>query len=363
MTKALLDCARQGGWDVTFVDTSDHRGLGNVGRLDIRNVALALGHIIQFVCKLAWNRPDTVYLPLSQGLAGFARDAALLLLSRLTSARVVIHAHGGQYRAFYRRMPTAGRALMRLCLSDVDVIVVLADCHRAQFEGWASPRTRVVVVPNGIEDEWPNGPPRRDASAGKTVLFLGNLHVMKGFMDVLQAVPAVLSVVPQARFVFAGGPRWDERTSAAVREQLRNPVVRRATVFAGVVGSEERHQLLEKAEVLVFPPRWEEGQGLVVLEAMSAGLPVVATASGGLSETVRADVEALVVPRSDPDAVAAGIVRLLQQPDLRTSMGKAARERFESEYTLDLWMHRMSWVLERDSRVASQPRDGQGPPF
>jgi glycosyltransferase involved in cell wall biosynthesis len=282
-----------------------------------------------------------VYLPLSQSIAGFTRDAAFLVAARLSSAQIVVHAHGARYQEFYRRMPAAVRGLMRFAMGGVTGIIVLGEGQRGQFEGLAPRRARIEVVPNGVRDEWPDGPAVRGPKEGGTVLFLGNLRPQKGFLDVLDAVPVVLRALPATRFVFAGRPVGGAATAALVSRRLREPGIQDAVVFAGAVTAAERRQLLETADVLAFPPRWNEGQGLVALEAMSASVPLVVTSSGGLAETVRDGVEAIVVPRRDPQAVACALTRLLQDHQLRARMGAAARERFESKYTLERWLSRM----------------------
>ena len=346
MTEALLDGVVGTDWDFVHVDTSDHRSIDNIGRFDLRNVVLAIRHVARFARMMWRTRPDIVYLPLSFGLAGFTRDAAFLIAARVSSAHVVVHAHGGQYHEFYRRMPAAARCVMRFCLARVQLIIVLSEAQRSQFDGWAPRGARVAVVPNGVRDEWSACAPKRVPREGGMVLFLGNLMVQKGFLDVLDAVPIVLRTVPRARFVFAGRPAWDADTAALVSARLREPEVESATAFVGVVWAAERRRLLEDADILVFAPRWHEGQGLVALEAMSAGLPIVATASGGLAETVRNDHEAIVVPGQDPAAIAVAITRLLQDPALRARLGAAGRERYEHEYTLDRWASRMAEAFE-----------------
>ena len=341
MTAALLDALADTDWRVAHVDTSDHRDIDNIGRLDFVNVGLAIRHAACFARELLRNPPNVVYLPLSQGFVGFLRDAVFLMTARLTAAEVVVHAHGGQYREFYLSAPAAVRALMRVPMARVQLAVVLAESQRRQFEGWAPQRTRIEVIPNGVRDEWPDGLPQRPPAESATVLFLGGLMPEKGFLDVLDAVPLILRQAPKTRFVFAGRPAWDEPTAALVDARLHNSGTRDAITFAGAIAPGERRQLLETADLLAFPPRWDEGQGLVALEAMSAGLPIVATASGGLAETVRDGIEAIVVPKCDPEAIAGAVTKLLQDPALRARMGAAARARFESEYTLEHWGSRM----------------------
>ena len=341
MTAALLGGGLDDEFDVVHADTSDHRSMSNVGRFDAANVVLGIRDWIRFAGLLLWQRPDLAYLPLSQGSAGFLRDATLLLTARIAGTRVAVHAHGARYREFFDRVPSPLHGLVRASLAPVCAIAVLADGQRGQFVGWASPSARVTVVPNGVTDEWTEGPPQRVGRSSATVLYLSNLLPQKGFLDLLDAVPDVLARVPGVKFVFAGDPWYDEATARRIHDFVAARGISKAVTFTGAVDSKRRHELLIESDILVFPPRWEEGQGIVAIEAMSAGLPVVVTASGGLVETVRDGVEGLVVPKGCPQAIADSVVRLLGDHALRARLGSAGRARFESEYTLDLWLSRM----------------------
>jgi len=351
MTAALLGGGLEDQFDVVHADTSDHRTVINIGSIEPTNVVLALRHAAEFAALLRRHQPDLVYLSLSQGLAGFLRDATFLVAARVTRTRVMVHAHGANFGDFYRRSPAGLRGFMRAALAPVQDIVVAAESQQRQFDGWAPARARVSVIPNGVVDEWHSGTPLRSGRVGATVLYLGTLRPQKGFLDILEAVPAVLARVPGTRFIFAGEPACDRTTTQVVRAHLASPSVSRSVSFVGAVGPGRRHHLLEIADLFVFPPRWEEGQPLVAIEAMSAALPLVVTASGGLAETVRDGAEGLIVPKCNPHAIADSIVRLLSEPALRAQFGAAARARFEAEYTIERWQARMVAVLSRAAVV------------
>ena len=89
MTAALLDALVDSGWQVVHADTSDHRSIDNIGKFDLENVMLALRHASRFTGMLLRTRPEVVYLPLSQGVAGFTRDAVFLVAARLSAACVI----------------------------------------------------------------------------------------------------------------------------------------------------------------------------------------------------------------------------------------------------------------------------------
>ena len=99
------------------------------------------------------------------------------------------------------------------------------------------------------------------------------------------------------------------------------------------VTGDAKRELLVSADVLLFPPVLPEGHPRVVLEALSAGVPVVATDRGTIAETVRHGVEGFVLPDPDPEALAASILRLLEDDDLRNRMAGAAYERYRERYT------------------------------
>jgi glycosyltransferase involved in cell wall biosynthesis len=353
MTAALLRGGLEAEFDVVHADTSDHRTMTNVGSFDIANIVLALRHFVGFVMLLRRHHPDLVYLPLSQGPAGFLRDAALLLAARIAGARAAVHAHGALYREFFERIPVPLRALVRASLAPVRAIAVLGEGQSDQFVGWAPAEATVTVVPNGVADEWPGGPPDRAGHTKGTVLYVSNLLPQKGFLDVLDAVPSVLARAPGVRFVFAGDPHYDEKTARRVNDAIAGDGISEAVTFTGAVSQQTRRDLLSEADIFVFPPRWEEGQGIVVIEAMSAGLPVVVTASGGLAQTVRGGVEGLFVPRSCPQAIADSVVQLLGDESLRARLGSAGRARYESEFTLDRWLCRMRSFLAAALESAS----------
>jgi glycosyltransferase involved in cell wall biosynthesis len=93
-------------------------------------------------------------------------------------------------------------------------------------------------------------------------------------------------------------------------------------------------QILADAQVSLLATNWE-GFPLSILEAMRAGLPVVASSVGGIDESVRDEENGYLVPRGDVDLLRDRIERLLASPDLRARMGISGRNRFEQEFTLD----------------------------
>jgi len=168
------------------------------------------------------------------------------------------------------------------------------------------------------------------------VVAAGRLARMKGFDVLIRAFRAVLGPAPDARLVLMGeGGRRRELEDEAARSG-----VARAVVFAG--HRTDVREVMAGADVFALPSR-NEGMANALLEAMSVGAPIVATGVSGTSEAVRDGEDALVVPPEDETALAAAVVRFLEDRALALRLGASAAARAASRFTYE----RMGEELER----------------
>ena len=234
-----------------------------------------------------------------------------------------------------------------------DVVVTHSEAHRrAMAAETGIPADSIRLVPHGLAvyPEWvrpprPPGPPR--------VVFLGRMEHRKGTIELLQAVPDVLKAVPDAQFVLIGADRPHapgRRTHAQYLEEEFSPEVRRQVTLAGRLPQPDVDRWLQTADVFVAPSRYESF-GLIFLEAMRWGTPVVGTTAGGIPEVVEDGKTGLLVPPQDPAALAAALIRLLTDADLRASIGAAGRRRSESEFSAARMAGRVAALFEEVLRA------------
>jgi glycosyltransferase involved in cell wall biosynthesis len=166
-------------------------------------------------------------------------------------------------------------------------------------------------------------------------MYLSNLTEAKGFMDVLAAAPLIRERIPDVHFILAG--EWTfKREMDDARAWIEGNHLHSVIHMPGVVAA-EKVELLLSSDVFVFPPRQAEGQPVVILEAMAAGLPVVTTDRGAIAETVLEGVTGFIVPARDPRMIANRVSQLLEDHELRLRMGRAGRKRVEERYSLRRW--------------------------
>lgn len=323
------------------LDTTDRRGVSNIGRLDGRNVFLALRHFADFIRLLRREMPDLVYVPVAQNRLGFLRDCLFLLPALLAGRRIVVHVHGGGFGELRKHSDPVTRGLLRFTMMRVHQAIVLGETLRGTLAGLVHD-ARVAVVPNGISDPYAQSPACRSSSAACTILYLGTLMEAKGFLDVIAAAHLLAERGVDARFVIAGEffRARDERDAGALL------AVGSARVeLTGPVDAERRTALMREADVFVFPTRYaNEAHPYVVLEAMAAGLPVITTARGAIAETVLDGETGVLVPEAEVEALADALEAFVREPDLRRRMGDAARRRFLEEYGVERWATRVEGV-------------------
>lgn len=337
-TRAILDHPDLNRrFRLLHLDIADRRSIENIGRIDLTNIRLALQHGLAFLVLLARERPDIVYVPVSQGIPGFLRDCLFMIPALATSRRLVIHLRGSYFRTFYQSQSAPVRAAIRAILARTARVIVLGERLRPIFAG-LTPDERIAVVPNGLDPspyERLRPENRTDAERSVELLFLGNLVREKGFWQTLEAFAVVARRKPEARLSLAG-QFYQGADKALAKAFVRAAGIEDRVQFLGLVSGDEKVRLLLGSDVLVFPTYYPyEGHPMVVLEAMAAGLPVVTTDWAAIPETVLDGETGIVVPPRDLGALTAAIERLIADAPLRRRMGDAGLRRFREHYTVD----------------------------
>jgi D-inositol-3-phosphate glycosyltransferase len=212
---------------------------------------------------------------------------------------------------------------------------VSASCTDEAFEliRMGRPRPRTSVIPSGVDvDEFtPNGPlsPRGEAPR---IVSVGKLLPCNGFDTIIRSLPfipvAELVVVGEAD---TGDPDGEVYRLRALAEQLG---VAERLVLHGTARVADMPALLRSADVVACTPTYESS-GLVALQAMACGVPVVASAVGALRDTVVHEVTGYLAARPDPRELASAVNALLRDSFLRRSLGAAGRDRTVARYTWD----------------------------
>ena len=204
---------------------------------------------------------------------------------------------------------------------------------------FGAPADKVDVIPNGVDPRpfdrfnnqdlgwFRNSLARPDE---KIVFYVGRLVWEKGLQVLVDAAPQIVSIYPNVRFVVAGG--GDFRFELQRRAHERG--VGDHFLFPGRISDDDRDRLYKVADCAVFPSLYEPF-GIVALEAMAAGCPVVVSETGGLTEVVTLHENGLTVHPNDAGSLAWGILHTLVHPDWAQQRAARARHDVDTLYNWD----------------------------
>lgn len=302
---------------IIHLDTSDRRNSNNIGNFDIGNAWLAIQHIYQFIILLRHSRPDLIYLPISQGLWGIIRDLGFIIPSILTKCKVIIHLRGSEFDCVYKSLPIVIKQITRWALKRISAAIVLGKSLTYIFDGLV-PQDKIHVIPNGI-DPFPYTPDQ-PYELRKNILFLATLKKRKGIFEFLHALPEVLKKHPEIKITIAGAWR-NESEELAAQNLITELSISHAINFVGEVSGHNKYELYKRHAIFVFPPIEPEGLPWVILEAMSAGMPVISTAQGTIPEVMVHNKNGFIV-NPVPGTIGKKINYLLENTEEATKMGE-----------------------------------------
>lgn len=265
------------------------------------------------------------------------RTGAVPVAVSLHTTRAMLAAVGVDRDRWMDEAIAAERAL----LADAPLVIANTQAAAADIaaaSGVTIGAERLAVVPHGLAD-LAAATPAPPHGEGARLLFLGRLEHRKGIDTLLAALP-LLADLPGVTVDIAGAPQGTS-PEAAFHARYRDAPWAPRVRFLGAVAEAEKTALLAATDIVVSPARYESF-GLVAVEAMMFGKPVISTTAGGIPEVVEDGATGLLVPPGEPEPLAAAMRRLITDHPLRERLGAAGRARYLARFTDDAMAE--AWV-------------------
>jgi glycosyltransferase involved in cell wall biosynthesis len=263
----------------------------------------------------------------------FHRSAVDLAIAKHYDCPVVLHVHGAVFDRFFADATPLGKRVIRSVLSAADRVVALSHGWRDRIVEMAR-SARVVVIENAVE--LPVDPPDRtdrEVVGPCHFVLLARMDEWKGIDDVLDACAMLRSRGVVFRATLAG-PEGTAGDAATLLRKIGDRNLASAVRYVGCVEGDAKDRLLRDADVYIQPSH-HEGMPMSALEAMSYGLPVVATAVGAMPEVITDGAEGVLVPARSPARFAAAMESLANEPlrrvEAAANAAQLARRRFSRE--------------------------------
>lgn len=341
MAKITLSMLGKNGYQIIFIDKFFAKSIETIGKPSLRKILRVPVLAIELLIACLFRRPTLCIFFLACGKSAFLIDSFLLILLRLSRIPYILRFGG---KGFYK-LQSEGliwHFLVSCTLSNALGGIVLGHALKQDVNLFI-PDERLAHVPNGIEDR--SSFYRNKRNNNIQILFLSNLHPTKGPFDVLKAANILVQQNINLRFVLAGAD-----SSLNFTKQLRSYIINNGldeyVTMIGAVCGEQKDKLFRTSDIFVFPTYFErETFGIVNIEAMSWGLPVISSTEGAIPEIVQDGITGFIVNPKSPEEIADKIMTLVNNPDMHKKMGMKGREVFQSKYTLEAYARNLAGAI------------------
>ncbi|MCI0514432.1 glycosyltransferase family 4 protein [candidate division KSB1 bacterium] len=300
------------------------------------NLSLQLMQLLRFVFLLGRHSVAIVHIALSS-YHSFFKSALFLILARSTRRQVILHLHGGAFDRFYRQRAPLLQKLIRWTFRQSQVVVTLSHYWQnfVRQDLQVTPE-KCVILYNCYGLDFSQLPTAwSDFQAARTqppwqILFIGGLNTKKGVLDLVQIGAQLQQQGIDFEINILGGeqePGFLTQLQAAIQRQDLAARIH----LVGIATGETKRAYFQRSHLLVFPS-YVENFPVVVLEAMRAGLPIVATPVGAIPELVQEGENGFLVTPGAIDLFVEKIVYLMSHPEIAQTIGAANLELAQRDF-------------------------------
>jgi len=336
--------------------------IGNIGKFSALKSLKMVKYFFIILLNLIFFRPDLVYFTISAKGNPFYRDVIYMILLKIFRKKIAVHLHAKGIRKESANSRLKKR-IYEYTFNNINIIH-LSELLKSDFNG-LNINSRFFFLPNGLNDVRHRGteaqrykgenslnptlvkgdanyPPSE--SSCLNLLYISNLFVSKGILILLDALAFLHKAGVDFKCTIAGGE--GDICKGDLLSKIDSLELTNKVSYAGAVYGEQKEQLFNKSDVLVFPTL-EDCFPLVVLEAMQSGLAVISTAEGAIPQVVENGLTGFVIPKNDAKALSDKILLLNSDRDLLQQMQNYSAETFVQKYTVDKFENNLLAILQQ----------------
>ena len=327
-------------FELIHIDTALNKQMNSVGSFAWWKPFKGFFLYVSYFTKLFRFRPALILIPHGQTTAAFLKDSVYIILGRLMGGRILLQLRGSNWRNWLKGVGKLTRWYVAKNLKLASGVIILSEKFRYLFSESFS-ENRIFIVPNGGNFKFPSR--QSEEVKNSEVLFFSNLMTTKGVEDVLQAAEIIKRRNrEEIHFRFAGAWSSEEFKKACIDFVVSNSI--NAEFFPPASG-DRKIELFASSGIFVFPPRIPEGHPWVIVEALAAGLPIISTDQGAISESVIEGKNGFIVETNSPEQIADKIIFLINNPEILQRMALESRKHYLNNFTEEKMIDRLTTVF------------------
>jgi len=324
-TQIILSSDLQNNYELRHFDTALNKSVSDFGKVRIAKLADIQVKYKAYRKVLKEFQPELVIIPIGQTSAGFFKDVPFIRLAALSKAKILLHLRGSAFKLWYDGLDVFRKKIVAKSVSRADGAIVLGENLRYIFADFFSSQN-IHVVPNGADYSFPVR-----NSAEVQITYIANYLPGKGLKEVLLALDILKdrSDLPEFKFKAFGAWNNEEYRQKCTGIAQNLPAVELNDSISG----DEKWQELSNTDLFVFTPNHPEGHPWSLVEATAAGVPLVSTDRGAISQSVINGENGFLLKNPVPQDIAEKLSILLKDEDLRSKMGRKSRLFYEEAFT------------------------------
>lgn len=335
-TQIILNSKLNKEFNLIHLDTRLNTSMETMGKFKWTKILKTISIFFNFIKLLFKLDVKLVLIPIGQTTGALFKDSGFILLTKLFARKVVLHLRGSALLEWYKQKHSLFRIYTKWIISLSDGSIVLGNKLRYIFEPFLAPE-KIFVVPNGADYHFPL---KQTSNSKITLLYLGNILPGKGLEDVLESLSFLSDSEKKDLRLVVVGSFGDLNYGKTCKESVTKYSI--PVTFCDSKSGSDKLQCYGDADIFIFPPHAPEGHPWVIVEAMAAGLPIISTDKGAITESVKNGVNGFIVEPRNSGQIAEKIRFLVENPGIRSQMGKESRRLYEENFTEEKMVEKLS---------------------
>lgn len=322
---ALLNSSLSERVELFFFETTfKNKSFIGSGSLSIKNILYSTIIILKFFGELIRNQPEIVHIA-SAHKGSFVKNSILILFARMLRKKVIIAPHCS-IKVFLPDGKSLYKKYVLWVLKKCKGMIVLSS-------EWLELKkvlknTQIIYLPNSINLDSYKNIKRTSLKSGQKkliILYLGHIGRQKGIFDLVDSLKFIDATIKNKYEVHLYGETQGKYEVDELLKKVNDLNLEDTIMLFPPVFDDEKIEVYKQADIFILPSH-HEGMPISIIEAMAAGLPVIATEVGGIPDLIEPEVNGLLVPVASPMKLSEAIVKLIEKPDLRLKLGMMGRK-------------------------------------
>jgi glycosyltransferase involved in cell wall biosynthesis len=324
--------------ELTFFESSPNKKeFSTTGSFNLLNTIGFLDVCFKFIKVLLRVKPRIVHVASSFGFS-FLKHSMIILIAKLYGCKVILAPHCS-ISVFIPRS-RINLQWMKFILNLCNGMIVLSSEWLRITE--IAPKTSIILLRNSINLEPYRTPPNVKKEPGETprILYLGHIGAEKGIIDLIHAVNILKEKGKSGFEVRVYGEDSRPGSEDNAKELVKSLHIENNILFFKPIFGDKKVEALQRADIFVLPS-YHEGLPISIIEAMAAGIPVIATQVGGIPDLIDDSINGILINPGAPQELADAMITMLDNKDLRHQYGVEAKKKAFQNHDVEAYVMRL----------------------